>query len=196
MTKHILSFLLIFSFISNAEPLPSDKAQGFFIAFGVGPRLPLSSFSNSTDLGYGLNVEFSYTDTDVLPFFVFTKVGFETYPGSRSFYQATDYSNFSTNILPVHFGVRHYFSPILQNIVLLIPMVELSAAYTYYQKLHEFKPGSGRSNFTEDSSKFGFSVGGGFSMFLMEIAANYNYFQSNQFISVDLKVRLPLFISF
>lgn len=83
----------------------------------------------------------------------------------------------------------------MENIVLLIPMVEVSLDYTYYQKLNQFKATSTRSNFTEKNSKIGFSIGGGFSMFLMEILAEYNYYPSNQYIALDLKVRLPLYIN-
>jgi len=152
--------------------------------------------SNSTDLGYGFNVEVSYTDNEFLPFFIFANVGFEQYPGSQSFYQETDHSNLSTNALPVNVGIRYYFSPLLEQIVLLIPIVELSASFTYFQKLHEFKVDSDRINFKEDMTKLGVTGGVGISMFMMEIIAAYHYMETNQFISVDLKVRIPLFINF
>jgi hypothetical protein len=197
MKNHFLFiiFLLLMP-VFNMQVYPQEaKAEGVFLAIGVGPRLPVSSFANTSDLGYGFNFELSYTNTDYLPVFVFAKAGFETYPGSQSFYQQTDYSNFSTNTLPVCAGIRYYYHPILENIILLIPMVEVSLDYTYYQKLNQFKSSSLRSNFTENNSKIGFSVGGGFSMFMMEILAAYNYFSSNQYIALDLKVRLPLYIN-
>ena len=77
-----------------------------------------------------------------------------------------------------------------------MPIVQVSASYTYYQKLIEFDQNSGRNNFLEDESKFGFSAGAGVSMFMMELMAAYNYMPTNQFISVDLKVRIPLYINF
>ena len=195
MKKFLFPFIFLFTFSSLAIDPPVEKARGIFLAFGVGPRLPLAQLSNSTDLGYGFNVEVSYTDNEFLPFFIFTKIGFEQYPGAQSFYQETDYSNFSTNALPLSTGIRYYFSPLIEQIVLLIPIVELSASLTYFQKLHEFKAGSGRNNFKEDLIKFGISGGIGISMFLMEIMAAYHFMENNQFISVDLKVRIPLFIS-
>jgi hypothetical protein len=173
-----------------------DKVQGVFFGIGVGPRLPISNFSSTSDLGYGFNFEVSYTDNDFIPVFFFAKVGFETYPGSQSLYKQSDYSNLSTNILPVNAGVRYYFHPLLENVVLIIPVVEASFGYTYYQKLNEFKPSSLRSNFTERTSKIGMSAGGGFSMFILEILATYNYFPTNQYIALDLRVRLPLYVSF
>jgi hypothetical protein len=172
-----------------------DKAEGVFLAIGVGPRLPVGIFAGSSDLGYGFNFELSYTNTDYLPLFLFAKVGYETYPGSQSFYKTTDYSNFSTNALPVSAGLRYYFGPLLENIVLIIPITEVSVNYTYYQTLNQFKSSSLKSNFTATNSKLGFSVGGGFSMFIMEILATYNFNNSNQFVALDLKVRLPLYIN-
>lgn len=191
----LLLTILFFSEISFAEKPPSSKAQGFFFGVGVGPRLPLGDFSTTTDVGYGFNLEFSYTDNEFLPLFLYATIGFEQYPGSQNFYRETDYSNFHTNTLPVNFGARYYFPPLAENIVLFMPIIQVSGSYTYYQKLHEFKPGKGKTNFLEENSKFGFSVGGGISMFMLEMLASYNFFESNQYLAFDLRVRIPIFIS-
>ncbi len=193
--KILLIILVLFSPNLFCEKPPSSKATGFFLSFGVGPRVPIGNFSNTTDLGYGVDVELSYTDNEYLPVFLFATLGFEQYPGSQNFFQTTDYSNYHTNSLPVNIGARYYFPPMLENIVLLMPIVQASASYTYYQVLHEFDNNAGRNSFLENNSKLGFSVGAGVSMFLMEILAAYNYNASNQFLSFDLKVRIPLYIN-
>ncbi len=195
MKKNLLTLSLLLLFIAT-NISAADKARGVFVAFGVGPRLPVFDFANSTDLGYGFNIEFSYTDNEFIPVFLFARVGYEQYPGSQSFYQESEYSNLSTNVLPVNLGARYYFKPLLENVVLLMPILEVSAGYTYYNKQHQFKIGSNRSNFLEETSRFGASAGVGFSMFLMEMMASYNYFQSNQFVAFDLRVRIPLFINY
>lgn len=174
----------------------SDKARGTFLAIGVGPRIPAFDFNNTTMLGYGFNVEIAYTNNEYLPFFLFGKVGFEQFPGAQSFYQVSNYSQFSTSLLPLSFGARYYFSPILQNVVLILPSIEVSANLTVFQKLHQFKVTSGKNNFLEEGSKVGFSIGVGASMFLVEMLASYNYLQNNQYLSIDMKVRLPLYVSF
>ena len=196
MRKYLIALILIFTFNSFAIEPPVSKATGIFLAFGVGPRLPLGTLANSTDLGYGFNIEVSYTDNEYLPVFIFANFGYEQYPGSINYYQETNYTNLSTNAFPVQLGARYYFSPLLEQIVLLIPIVELSASFTYFNKLHEFKSDSQRTNFEEDLTKFGLTGGIGLSMFLMEIIASYHYIPNNQFISVDLKVRIPLLINF
>jgi len=196
MKKIILFIFTASAFLTYAENPPAEKARGIFFSIGVGPRLPVGPFSNQSDLGYGFNLEVSYTDNEYLPIFVFAKTGFEQYPGAAEFYQTSDYNNLSTTSFPVVLGARYYFPPIMENVLLFMPMVEVSAAYNFFSRVHQFKPTSVRNNFTEEVSKFGFNAGIGISMFLVEIIFNYNYFQSIQFVGVDLKVRLPLFVSF
>ncbi|HAB54508.1 MAG: hypothetical protein A2315_13905 [Ignavibacteria bacterium RIFOXYB2_FULL_35_12] len=195
MNKILISlfFLIIFNFNPSFS---ADKARGFFISFGVGPRLPISNFASSTDLGYGFNLEFSYTDNNLIPLFLFTKIGYEQYPGSQGFYESTDYSNFSTTNVPLNAGIRYYFSPLLESAFLLIPLIEVSTSFSYLKELHQFKLTADKSNFFNENYKFGFTAGVGVSMFLMEILASFNYFESNQFISADLKIRLPLLVIF
>ncbi|MEJ2194846.1 MAG: hypothetical protein P8X73_08320, partial [Ignavibacteriaceae bacterium] len=147
MRIFFICIIILFSVNTFASDPPVGKATGIFLAFGVGPRLPVGDFSNSTELGYGLNIELSYTDNEFLPVFLFANIGFEQYPGAQRFYQETPYSNYSTNSIPLNVGVRYYFSPLLEQIVLLIPIIELSASFTYYQVLHEFKIDSGLNNF-------------------------------------------------
>lgn len=195
LVKYFLPLVLILQGSAFAGDPPASKAVGVFVAAGVGARLPVGQFSNSTDLGYGLNVEASYTDSDHLPFFVFARLGYEQFPGSQDFYQGSDYSNYSTTIVPVSLGVRYYFGPLVENVVLLMPIVEGSVSYTYFEVLNEFKADAGRSNYREDLWKFGGTVGAGFSMFILEIMAHYTYYESNQYLSFNLNVRLPLYVS-
>lgn len=194
--KKYLVLIIVCIFCVSSALHGSDKARGTFLAIGVGPRIPAFDFNNTTMLGYGFNVEIAYTNNEYLPLFLFGRVGFEQFPGAQSFYQVSTYSHFSTSLLPLSFGARYYFSPILQNVVLILPSIEVSANLTVFQKLHQFKVSSGKNNFLEEGSKVGFSVGVGASMFLVEMLASYNYLQNNQYLSIDMKVRLPLYVSF
>lgn len=174
---------------------PSEKARGLFVALGVGPRLPLGNFTNTSALGYGFNAEFDYTDNEVLPLFIFGKVGVNHFPGANNYYQNSDYSNYSVTMIPISFGFRYYMKPLVNNIFLFMPHIEAGVDFIFYENLHQFKAGSGLPNYTEDGSKLGLNVGAGFSMFLMEIAANYHVNKGTSYGSLDFKVRLPLFAS-
>jgi len=64
MKIFLIPVIILFTVNSFAIDPPVSKARGVFLAFGVGPRLPISDLSNSTDLGYGFNIEVSYTDNE------------------------------------------------------------------------------------------------------------------------------------
>lgn len=195
MKKYLL-LLILFNLNFALAQSPDKTAKGLFLAMGVGPRFPVGSFGNSSGVGYGLNAELSYTNNEYLPVFVFLKSGFETYSGSQDFYRSSNYSNLSTNIIPVKLGIRYFFGPLVNSEALLMPILELSASYGYFHTLNEFKPGSAQTDFTENKSRLGFSAGAGLSAFMLEILASYNYFDQHQFVAVDLKVRYPIYINF
>ena len=178
----------------HAERPPVSKAVGVFFATGVGARFPVGQFANSSNLGYGLLVAFSYTDSDNLPFFIFARFGYEQFPGSQDYYQETDYSNYSTTIVPISLGARYYFSPLVESAVLLIPVVEASVSYSYFHILNEFKTDASKANYEDDQWKLGGTFSAGFSMFILEILGSYSYYESNQYISINLNVRLPIYI--
>ncbi|GMU87291.1 MAG: hypothetical protein AMXMBFR48_25320 [Ignavibacteriales bacterium] len=194
--KRILSLLLLFVFflltitVSGQNKPPSDKARGIFFAVGLGPRLPMGDFGKVSFLGYGYNMELSYTDNEYLPVFLFGKIGFEQYPASQDYYQASEYSHFSTNMLPLTVGARYFFPPFMERVVIIMPVFEFSSTLLIFQNYHRFK--TNRPGFIEEGTKLGFSAGIGASMFLLDIMTNYHYFPNNQFISFDLKIRIPL----
>ncbi len=76
-----------------------------------------------------------------------------------------------------------------------MPFVQGGVSYSLFQKLHEFKLNRGKNNFLEENSKVGLNIGAGFSMFMMELLSSYHFFKANNFVSLDLKVRIPIFVS-
>jgi len=193
---YIFLLIVLVSQSTFASDPPASKAVGLFFATGVGARIPVGQFANSSNLGYGLMIDFSYTDSDNLPLFLFARFGYEQFPGSQDYYQESDYSNYSTTVVPVSLGVRYYFAPLVESAVLLIPVVEASASYSYFHILNQFKSDANESNYEEDLWKFGGTFSLGISMFILEIMGSYSYYESNQYVSINLNVRLPLYINF
>ncbi len=188
------TFLIVLFLNIIIYALPSDKAEGYFISFGVGPRIPIATFANKSNFGYGFNLEFSYTDNSKFPFFLFVRAGVEQYPGSQSFYKQSDFSNFSVTSFPINVGIKHFLPPLLKSGVLILPVVELTIAANFYRTLSEFKPELAKKDITDKFTRIGGSFGFGLSAFLMEFVASYNYFPSNQFVAFDFRIRIPLYV--
>lgn len=191
--KKLIIIIFIMSSMSFAQFRFGD-AKGLFMSVGVGPRFPIFNMSNSQNVGSGFNVTFSYTDNEFLPLFFYTSVGYHHFPGRQDLYKKTDYSSFSSNVISVLPGVRYYFKPIFEQVIILMPIIDIGAEYSLFEKWHQFKIGSNKKNFVEEQNKFGLHVGVGASMFLLDFITYYNYLPNNQFISVDLKVNIPIFV--
>lgn len=194
--KYFLISLLLIQSIAFAEIPPANRAAGLFLGIGVGPRIPVGDFANTNNVGYGLNLELSYTDNEFLPVFLYLNAGFEQYSGSQSYYKETEFSNYNINSVPVSIGARYFFPPLMESIFLLMPIVQASANYNYSHTLIEYDEGIRTPARYKNENEFGFSAGVGVSAFMMELITSYNYLPQKQFISVDLKVRIPLYINF
>lgn len=192
----IIFFSIFLTSITFAQKIHFGQAKGLFMSVGVGPRFPVGDFSQHSSLGEGIDIGFSYTDNVFIPVFFYAKFEYQHFPGDISFYRTTDYSNFASSSFSVNLGARHFFQPLIRNVVLLMPIAELGISYSIFENLHEFKIDTHKDSFIENNSKVGFHIGAGVSMFLMDVIANYNYFKSNQFISFDLKIRIPIFATF
>lgn len=195
MKKVILATIIVLSF-SNVFAQASARASGLFFAVATGGRLPVGDFSQTSEFGIGINLELSYTDSEYIPFFVYAKIGYESYPGSQDYYRETNIASYSTNSLPVNVGLRYFLPPLLKETVLIYPVAEVGGAFAYNEIYIEHNADLGLNNQLIDESKFGVQAGLGVSMFLMELMGYYNYFPENEFVSFDLKIRIPIFVQF
>lgn len=191
--KKIFLLVGIFSTISFAQ-LRFGEAKGLFMGISVGPRFPIFQMSDDHNIGIGADLSLSYSDNEFIPIFFYTTIGYQHYPGKQSYYKKTDYSSFSSNVLVVKPGIRYYFKPLFEQVIILMPIIDIGAEYALFEKWHEFKLNSGKDNFVEELNKFGFHVGVGFSMFLLDFITTYNYLSDHHYISIDIRLNLPIFI--
>jgi hypothetical protein len=90
-------------------------------------------------------------------------------------------------------GIKFYFPPVITDEILIMPIAEIGPSLGFFNNSHIYKAASGISNSDETLTKFGFHVGGGFSMFFVEGVLNYYFFPENHSISFDLKIQIPVF---
>lgn len=192
MKKYYLLFLITYS--TSFAQLKLGEAKGLFMAIGIGPRIPTFSMSDKQNLGVGFNATFSYTDNILIPFFFYTSIGYQHFPGSQDLYKRTDYSSLSSNVLVVQPGIRYYFKPIFEQVVLFMPVLDIGLEYNLYESLHQFKYGSGKENYLEDVNRFGLHAGLGVSMFLLDFMTYYHFVPEHQYVSCDIRVNIPIFV--
>ncbi|WP_041356039.1 hypothetical protein [Melioribacter roseus] len=194
MKKYFVLIMMWISVAVCAQPIKFGEAKGLFMSLGVGPKFPIGNFSDKNNIGVGAETSLLYTDNLLMPFFFYSTLGYQHYPGRQTLYKKTDYASYSSNMIFLAAGVRYYFTPLVENIALLMPLVDAGIQYSYFENSHIFKEGKNKQNFTEGKSKFGLQVGGGFSMFILDVMAYYNYLPDNQYISIVFKATIPIFV--
>ncbi len=194
--KKIILIILICSASLFSQQYDPGGARGGFLSAGIETDLPVGLFSDSHNFGIGFDFSFSYTDNFVFPLFVYFRTGYHHFAGNKDLYASSDYSTVSSDLITFKAGVRHYFKPVMENIVIVMPVVEGGISFAYLEKLHQFKSGSGRADFFEDNTKAGLHVGAGLSMFLLDITGYYNYFEKNQYLSFNMKITVPIYVIF
>lgn len=192
MKKFLLIFFLLNISVS-AQFVKLGELKGIFMATSAGARFPVGVFAETHNLGPGVDVALSYTDNIILPIFLYSKLGYQHLPGKQSYYLQSDVSSISTNFMTLDAGVRYYFKPVINQGIILMPVLEAGGSLGYTITQQQFRPASGRTDLDESKFLFGFHAGGGFSMFLMDVTGHYNYFHEHQFFSFDLSVRIPIF---
>ncbi len=191
--KKTIIFILLLSSVSMAQGFKLGEARGLFMSVGVGPKMPVGDFSATNDLGIGFDFTFSYTDNQFLPLFFYTRLGFQTFPGSTKMYKTSDYASFTTSEFLIMPGIRFFFPPVISDVILVMPIAEVGPSFGLFSNTHVFKSSSAKTNYDEINGIFGFHVGGGFSMFFLEGMLNYYYFPEHHSISFDLRVQIPVF---
>ena len=192
--KKIFILLFISFSISYGQLLKFGDAKGLFMAVGVGPKFPIGDFGDKNNIGVGFDVTFSYTDNAWIPVFIYSDIGYQHYPGRQDLYKTTDYSSFSSNVLIFKPGIRYYFPPLIENVVLLMPILDVGAEWGFFENYHQFKIDTKKQSFVEQTTKFGFHAGAGFSMFLLDVITYYNYLPENSYISFEIKANIPIFV--
>jgi hypothetical protein len=194
--KRILITFLLTSTISFSQILKLGEVNGVFMSVGIGPKFPIAQFSKEQNIGIGFDVGLSYVDNKILPVFFSFKAGFHHHPGSQDLYKTTDLASLSSNVIVMNFGIRYYFPPIIDQFLIVMPVLDGNFLFSYWEKAYQFKRDSNRNNYVEEIAKAGFQLGGGVSMFLLDVLAFYNYLPDNQFISIDFRIRIPIFVKY
>ncbi len=194
MAKKIAFILIMISSVLSGQIFKLGEARGLFMSIAVGPKIPIGAFSDNRNLGVGFDAALSYTDNKYMPMFAYARIGYQHYPGKQGLYKRSDYSSFSSNVILIEPGIRFFLPPLFNEDFILLPIIEGGFSWGYFENYHQFKVDTNRDNFVEEVSKFGIHLGGGFSMFLMDVITYYNYFQDYQFISVNLRIRIPIFV--
>ncbi|NOX19089.1 MAG: hypothetical protein GXO87_12515 [Chlorobi bacterium] len=191
-------FILLFLLVNAAfsQMLKLGEAKGLFMSVATGPRFPVGALASTHTYGVGFDFGFSYGDNKIVPVFFYAKVGYQNFQGSQDYYRKSDHSGISTDMIYFNGGIRYYFPPVIKQFMIVMPVVDAGLMFAYSETLHQYRLEFQKNSVYEDEPKFGFQIGGGVSMFILDVLAYYNYLPKSQFISVEIRARVPIFVNY
>jgi hypothetical protein len=179
-----------------SQVLKLGEANGLFMSVAVGPRFPVGALASTHTYGIGFDFGFAYGDNKIIPVFFFAKIGYQNFQGSQDYYRKSDHSGISTDMIYLNGGIRYYFPPVIKQFLIVMPVIDAGVMFAYTETLHQYRLEFQKNSVYEDAPRFGFQIGGGVSMFILDILAHYNYLQKNQFISIEIRARVPIFVNY
>ncbi len=192
MKRILAGFLFAVSLFAQAPDF--SKMQGWFWSIGVSPRFPVGDFSDYHNPGAGFDCEISYSDTEIQPVFVYLKGSYTHFPGRQSGYKGSQFASVSSNLLSANIGLKYFFPPIAEVFVLLMPHIEVEYSAGFFNTQYVYKSIS--SSPSEEAVFYnGGAAAFGISAFIADVSARYNYYYGRSFISGEIKLRLPIYIS-
>jgi len=196
MIKKIFILIFLFTSATFSQALKLGEANGLFMSVGIGPRFPVGALASTHTYGIGFDFGFSYGDNKIIPVFFFAKIGYQNFQGSQDYYRKSDHSGISTDMIFINGGIRYYFPPVIKEFLIVMPVIDASVMFAYSETLHQYRLEFQKNSVYEDFPRLGFQIGGGVSMFILDVLAYYNYLQKNQFISLEIRARVPIFVNY
>ncbi len=193
--KHILCLLFIISSFNQAQIVDFKLGQvrGLFLELGVGPTFPVGDFAVNHTLGSKIETAFSYADNDIFPIFVYGKIKYAMFQADFVEIINNPVYELSTQIISFEPGIRFYIPPFEKKVILLMPYIDTGFDVSYLIVTNQQTKGI-IAQFTNNQAKMGLHLGVGVSMFLLDTGVEYNYHHGNQYLGLNVKLRLPIFI--
>ncbi len=195
LSKKII-FIFFFTSTLFAQITNTQGAKGLFMSISVGPKFPIGVMSEKFNAAPSFDFSISYTNTEFTPLFFYFTFGYQSHSGNFNFYKTTKHSSVTSNIFSLNLGGKYFFEPILDEGIIIMPVVELGATYGFIKEYYQYKIYLNLNDKLQNLSKFGGHIGVGISFFLLELMGTYCYLPQNQFFGINLKLTMPLTVSF
>ncbi len=167
----------------------SQEVWGLFAAPQLGVRYPSGESYDKHKTGFNIGASLQYATT-AFPFFLKTEFGYSHFPQSK----LIDNAYHQKSIYSVSLGVEYLFYPIFASEAILVPFISFDLRYNFIERMRtEYIPELNNKSFFDQ--KFGFSIGAGVSVFLVDVIAKYYYQTYEPYVGFDFRLRLPVYIS-
>ena len=165
--------------------------RAIFLGIGGGISVPLSGFTDNSNVTFGILGRLDFSSTPIFPFVIGGEVTYFSYAGADEFKTANLLSTFKTKDLGFGLNIEYSLSRLLRS-SFTMPFFSVDA------KLHSIKRDidEGKNldslGLPREESKISVGAGIGFTMFIFDFHIKYNYMKDMSNIGVYTKMKIPV----
>ncbi|MCX8010687.1 MAG: hypothetical protein N3A61_06005, partial [Ignavibacteria bacterium] len=166
--------IILLQFLLTFQLVVAQEAEGIFLNPTIGSRFPIYDASDKHKVGFSLGAKLEYANT-ALPFFITTEIQYTNFPQNKY----VDNAYHQKSIIGGAIGIEYLFYPFFTSEVIFIPSISFDlrlnyikrAFTTYSPRIQTMEPEIIYR--TSEDYKFGFGLGAGLSIFLIDINLKY-----------------------
>lgn len=168
----------------------NPKPGGIFITPMAGFEFPMSEFANNSDYAISYGARLEYASISIYPIVIFGQFQFQNHPGSDAFRTQNLLNSMETQITSYGGGVYILLNKYLKS---NFTMPFLIADFKLSSVKRILSPEIEIEGIKTTDSKFVFSAGFGFTLYIFDIITSYNFAQEYSTLSIKTQFRIPVF---
>ena len=173
----------------NKKLVTKKSISAIFLGIGGGISIPLSPFINNSDVTFGILGRLEFASTSIFPFVIGGEVDYFSYSGSDEFKTQNLLNTFDTKILSVGLNIEYSLSKILRS-SFTMPFLTIDVKNNLIKR--EYDSDTTFADLSREESKISIGAGFGFTLFIFDFYAKYNYMKGNSNIGVYTKTKIPI----
>ena len=179
----------VFADSLNKNLKHSKSISALFLSVGGGISVPLSPFKTSSGVTFGILGRIEFSSHGIFPFVIGGEVTYFSYAGADEFKTVNLLTNFKTTILSYGLNIEYSLAKILRS-SFTMPFLTVDIKSNNIKR--EYDESRNFEDLPREETKISVGAGFGFTLFIFDFYAKYNYMKDNSHVGVYTKTKIPV----
>lgn len=169
--------------------ITKKSISAIFLSVGGGLSIPLSPFKDNSDVTFGILGRLEFASTSIFPFVVGGEVSYFSYNGADLFKTTQLLTAYKTQMLSAGLNIEYSLSRLLRS-SFTMPFLTVDVKNNIIKR--EYDESRTIDGLPRNETKISVGAGFGFTLFIFDFYAKYNYMKDNSHVGVYTKTKIPV----
>lgn len=162
---------------------------GIFFSIGTGISVPLQDLRTQSNVTFGLLGRVEYSSTSIFPIVIGGEVTYFSFAGADEFKTTNLLTSFTTKILGLGLNIEYSLARIFKSSY-TIPFITIDVKTNSIKRTYD--ENSTLVTLPRTESRVSVGAGVGFTLFVLDFYAKYNYLKELSNVTVYTKIKFPV----